>query len=198
MGSDPAPFFTNLFLFYFKYKWVRNVQRSDLSRARKFATIFWFIGDLLTMNDGGEFACSLEEIYPPELELNKENEGISNATLLDLNIETDGVKFTTSLYNKRNAFPFSILRMPFLCSNTPSRMFYISLSTKFSVRPEFLQLVKVLFHLLKPWLEECSGKVVNTFAFKKVLGKIYARHPESFGHLFSDVSQLFQNLVSSC
>ena len=78
------------------------------------------------MNDGGEFARSLEEIYPPELELNKENEGMSSATFLDLNIETDGVKFATSFYDKRNAFPCSIVRMPFLCSNIPSRMFCFS------------------------------------------------------------------------
>ena len=88
MGSDPAPFFANLFLFYFNDKWVRNVQRSDLFRASKFPTVFRFIDDLLTMNDGGEFARSLEEIYPSELKLNKENEGMSNATFLDLNIET--------------------------------------------------------------------------------------------------------------
>ena len=132
MGSDPAPFFANLFLFYFEDKWVRNFQRSDLSRARKFATIFQFIDDLLTMNDGGEFARSLEEIYSPELELHKENEGTSNATFLDLNIKTDGVKVATSLYDKRNAFPFFIVRMTFLCSNIPSRMFY------FSFGPEIL------------------------------------------------------------
>ena len=126
MGSDPALIFANLFLFYFEDKWVRNVQRSDLSRARKFTTIFRFIDDILTVNDGGEFARSLEEIYPPELELNKENEGKSNATFLDVNIETDEVKFASSLYDKKNAFPFSIVRMLFLCSNIPSRMFYFS------------------------------------------------------------------------
>ena len=125
MGFDPAPFFAIIF-FYFKDKWVRNVQQSDLSRAHKFATIFQFIDDLLTMNDGGEFARSLEEIYPPELELNKENEGMSSATFLDLNIETDGVKFATSFYDKRNAFPCSNVRMPFLCSNIPSRIFCFS------------------------------------------------------------------------
>ena len=95
MGSDPALFFANLFLFYFDDKWVRNIQRSDLSRAHEFATIFRFIDDLLTMIDGGEFARSLEEIYPPERELNKENERTSNAAFLDLNIETDWVKFAT-------------------------------------------------------------------------------------------------------
>ena len=47
------------------------------------------------MIDGGEFAPSPEEIYPPERELNKENERTSNAAFLDLNIETDWVKFAT-------------------------------------------------------------------------------------------------------
>ena len=37
MGSDPAPFFANLFLYYYESKWLKNVQRSDLHRARKFA-----------------------------------------------------------------------------------------------------------------------------------------------------------------
>ena len=138
--------------------------------------IFRFIDDLLTMNDG-EFARSLEEIYP-ELELNKENEGTGSATFLDLTIETDGVKFAT-LCDKRNAFLFSrmpseclFFRMPFLYSNIPSRMFYFSFGAeRFSVQPEFLQPVKVSFHLLKPWLEECSGKVVNTFASRKYWAK---------------------------
>ena len=197
-GSHPAPFFANLFLLYFENKWVRNVQRSEFSRACKFATIFQFIDDLLTMNDDGEFARSLEEIYPPELELKKENEGTSNVTFLDLNMETDGVKFATSLYDKRNAFLFSIVRMSFLCSNIPSRMFYflfgaeILRTARVSTTCEsFLSVAEALVRrLLRP-----GGKYLP---LKKVLGKIYARHPESFSHLFSDASQLFHISGSSC
>ena len=188
MGSDPAPFFANLFLFYFEDKWVRNVQRSDLSRAHKFATIFQFIDDLLKQNDGGEFAHSLEEIYPPQLKLNMGNEGTSSATFLDLNIETSRVKFATSLYDKRSAFPFSIVRMPFLCSNIPSRMFYFSFGAEIlhmarvsTTCESFLLSAEVLVRRV---LRQ-GGKYL---CLKKVSGKIYARHPESFSHLFSDVS----------
>ena len=191
-GSDPAPFFSNLFLFYFEDKWVRNVQRSDLSRAYKFTTIFWFIDDLLTMNDGGEFAHSLEEIYPPE------NEGTSNATFLDLNIETDGVKFATSLYDKRNAFPFSIVRMPFLCSNIHSRMFYFSFSTEILRAAGVSATCESFFSSAEALVRRVLRQGGKYLYLEKVLGKIYGRQCESFSHLFSDVSQLFHILGSSC
>ena len=150
------------------------------------------------MNDVGEFARSLEEIYPLELERNKETEGTSNATFLDLNIETDGVKFATSLYDKRNAFSFSIVRMPFLCSIIPSRMFHFSFGTEIlrmarvsTACERFLSSAKAL---VRKVLRQ-GGKYLR---LKKVLGKMYARHPGSFSHLFSDVSQLFHILGSSC
>ena len=56
MGFDPAPFFANLFLYYYESKWVKDLQRHDITRARRFSLIFRFIDDLLTFNDDGEFA----------------------------------------------------------------------------------------------------------------------------------------------
>ena len=73
MGSDPAPFFANLFLYHYESKWIRSLKKSDLRRARKFANVFRFIDDLTTLNDWGEFEQHFHEIYPPELELKKEN-----------------------------------------------------------------------------------------------------------------------------
>ena len=75
MGSDPAPFFANLFLYHYEDKWIRKLKKSDLIRARKFANTFRFIDDLTTLNDWGEFEQHFREIYPPELELKKENLG---------------------------------------------------------------------------------------------------------------------------
>ena len=76
MGSDPAPFFANLFLYYYENKWLRKVQRSDLRRARRFANIFRFIDDLIAVNDGREFERCFKEIYPCELELGRRIRGI--------------------------------------------------------------------------------------------------------------------------
>ena len=195
MGSDPAPFFANLFLYYFENRWIRNLQRTDLTRARKFATIFRFIDDLLTMNDCGEFAKCLHEIYPAELALNKENEGTLDATFLDLDITIEGGRCDISLFDKRNAFPFSIVRMPFLSSNIPSRMFY------FSFGAEILRTARVSTSIEK--FMETSKTLVNRikrqggehFRLKKVLGKMYASHVSSFSHLFNEVTSLFQILT---
>ena len=65
MGSDPAPFFANLFLFHYESKWIKKMKES--------ANMFRFIDDLTALNDGGEFERSFKEIYPPELVLKKEN-----------------------------------------------------------------------------------------------------------------------------
>ena len=34
------------------------------------------------------------------------------------------------LYDKRNAFPFAIVRFPYRCSNMPSKMFYSTISAE--------------------------------------------------------------------
>ena len=73
MGSDPAPFFANLFLYFFEKKWVDDLKKRDLLRARKLGNIFRFIDDLSAINDNGEFEKNFREIYPEELELGKEN-----------------------------------------------------------------------------------------------------------------------------
>ena len=36
MGSDPAPFFANLFLFFFECQWIKLIKRSDFVRVRRF------------------------------------------------------------------------------------------------------------------------------------------------------------------
>ena len=54
---------------------------------------------------------------PPELVLNKENVDDRRTTFLDLLIEIFGDHFIYKLYDKRDAFPFHIVRFPFKCSN---------------------------------------------------------------------------------
>ena len=86
MGSDPAPFFANLFLFYYESEWLRNIKKTDQCRARKFGNIFRFIDDLVAINDGLEFSKSYSEMYPTGLELKRENANTNYASFLDLDI----------------------------------------------------------------------------------------------------------------
>ena len=38
MGTDCVPFVANLFLFYYEYKYMRNLIKSNLMAAKKFGT----------------------------------------------------------------------------------------------------------------------------------------------------------------
>ena len=67
-----------------------------------------------------------KRIYPGELELKLEHSG-THATFLDLDIKVEGEIFVYKLFDKRDKFPFFIVRMPQFESNIPSKIFYDSI-----------------------------------------------------------------------
>ena len=102
MGSDSAPFFANLFLYFYESKWMNELKKNDLIKARKICNIFRFIDDLNSINDGGEFESNYSNIYPEELQLGKENTDKHEASFLDLNIKIKDRKFHFGLFDKRD------------------------------------------------------------------------------------------------
>ena len=196
MGSDPAPFMANLFLYYYEEKWIRKTKRKDLIMARKFGNVFRFIDDLAAINDSGEFEKIFREIYPPELELKRENISSTEASFLDLHIKIDNNKFALSLYDKRDNFPFSIVRMPYASSNIPSKVFYSSLGAEIlrigrttSNRDGFrMSSQKIIGRMMK------QGGIKNKI--HQCLCKIYGRHFEVF-RSFSDTCTDFLDLLLS-
>ena len=123
MGIDPAPFWANLYLYKFEYRFMRELLKSDSTKARKFHGSLRFIDDLLCLNDGDEFGTSFRKIYPNELELKCEHRG-EHATFLDLDIKINDGEFKYKLFDKRDEFPFEVVRMPDRSSNIPSYIFY--------------------------------------------------------------------------
>ena len=130
MGSDPAPYFANLFLYRYESRWLNKMKKENNILARKFGRVFRYIDDLLAINDGGEFEKYCSEIYPSELELKKENLVNIETNFLELNIQLSNRVFHTKLYDKRDDFGFHISRLPFKDSNIPHRMFYSSASAE--------------------------------------------------------------------
>ena len=125
MGIDPAPFWANLYLYKFENNFMVNLRKSDITKSRKFHGCARFIDDLVCLNDGGEFNDSYKEIYPDELELKCEHhEREKHATFLDLDIKISGDKFIYKMFDKRDEFSFSVVRMPYIDSNIPSYIFY--------------------------------------------------------------------------
>ena len=51
MGSDPAPFIANLFLYFYESKFLDKLKKEDLHRARRLRHVFRFIDDLIALND---------------------------------------------------------------------------------------------------------------------------------------------------
>ena len=133
MGSDPAPFFPNLFLAHKEADWVKAQHKLQTINVRKISNSFRFINDLLSLNDDSTFEKHYKDIYPTKLELKKEN--ISNcASFLDLYIYMKNGELHTRLFDEQDNFGFDIVRIPFHCSNVPSKMFYGS------IRAEFLRI----------------------------------------------------------
>ena len=80
---------------------MNELKKNDLIRARKLCSIFRFIDDLNSLNDGGEFVTNYSNIYPEELKLRKENTDKNQASFLDLNIKIKDGKFHFGLFDKR-------------------------------------------------------------------------------------------------
>ena len=195
MGSDPAPFLANLFLYFYENKWIRTTKKHNIHKARRFGNVFRFIDDLVAINDNGEFEKCYSDIYPPELELKKENVGYTEGTFLDLMINIRDDKFVISLYDKRNTFPFSIVRMPYLESNIPSKMFYSAFGSeilRFARNTSDFNLFKVNTKCLVERMLKQGGK--NSI-LNNVLRKLFGRHFDAFGKYFNDFSD-FLNLVT--
>ena len=179
MGIDPAPFWANLFLYFFESKFVQSLISLGSTRAFHFHSVGRFIDDLCAINDREEFLVSYRDIYPPELELKVEHQG-THATFLDLDITIKDNIFVYKLFDKRDAFPFSIVRMPHLSSNIPSNIFYGS------VFSEILRIARctLLFPDFTPRVTELLQRMKNqggkTVHLIKQIRKAFKRYPDTF------------------
>lgn len=63
-------------------------------------------------------------IYRPDLALKKESIGYSEGSFVELEIKIEHETFNIQLYDKRDCFPFSIVRIKHITSNISSEMLY--------------------------------------------------------------------------
>ena len=195
MGSDPAPFMANLFLFYYENKWIRNLKKTDLKRARRFCNTFRFIDDLIAINDHDEFERNFLEIYPPELQLKKENIDHHNASFLDLDISICQNQFNLQLYDKRDSFPFSIVRMPYCCSNMPSSIFYSSIGAEILRIGRSTTTLDNFKRTARKLLLRMSKQGAQRSRLERLLIKIFNKHNSHFLSFVSDSSSFVRLLV---
>ena len=179
MGSDPSPWWANLYLYSFEVEYMKKIIKNDKVQARSYHGARRFIDDVALINDGGNFSKFYKEIYPPELELKLESSG-TQASFLNLYIEiTEGI-FKYKLYDKRDDFPFSIVRMPYKESNIPENIFYSALSGEIIrigrstlLKADFLPKIKELIQRIKN-----QGASYNRI--RRTIRKVINKHGDDF------------------
>ena len=179
MGIDPAPFWANLYLYFYEDKFITALISTDKVRARKFLNAMRFIDDECNLNDSKEFSRSVLEIYPSHLQLKREHEGV-HATFLELDISVDNDIFVYKLFDKRDDFPFSIVRMPDLTGNIPSNMFYGSIMSEFLRIARCTLLLKDFVPRAKKLFERMTNQGGTKSRVLQQIRKAMLRHPEPF------------------
>ena len=66
----------------------------------------------------------VSQIYPSELQLNKDNTSDTDAALLDLHLSISSEFVSTKIYDKRDNFDFEIVNLPFLDGDVPRSTSY--------------------------------------------------------------------------
>ena len=61
----------------------------------------------------------VNQIYPPELQLNKANTSDTEAPFLDLHLSISNGFVSSKIYDKREYFDFDIVNFPFLDGDVP-------------------------------------------------------------------------------
>ena len=120
MGTDCAPLLANLFLFYYKYKFMKEKLKQNSQVAKIFSNTFRYIDDLLTLNNP-TFEQEISNIYPQQLELKRTTETDSRLSYLDLEVNISDRRFTMAVFDKRDGFSFHIVNFPHMDSNIPSK-----------------------------------------------------------------------------
>ena len=152
----------------------KKLKKESLQRARLFGNTFRFIDDLLTINDNEEFLKSFKDIYPPELQLNLEHSG-DQVSFLDLDITKKDGHFSTKLFDKRDDFPFSIVRLPFSSSNIPTNMFYACVSAEILRIGRVSNSVDNFIAASKILIKRMKKQGASNIKLEKVLKKSFGR-----------------------
>ena len=174
---------------------MKELKNNDLIKARKLCNIFRFIDDLNSINVGAEFESNRSNIYPEELQLGKENTDEHEASFLDLNIKRIDGKFHFGLFDKRDSFPFSIVRMPEKSSNVPSSIVYSAIGAeslriaKASNNPESFSTA------IKPLIARMSMQGESIGKINSSVLKIFNKHHSDFKNVCQNKQELL-NLIS--
>ena len=79
---------------------------------KAFNLTYRYLDDLLN-NDIPNFEGMVNQIYPPELQLNKAKTSDTEAPVLDLHLSISNGFVSSKIYDKRDDFDFDIINFPY-------------------------------------------------------------------------------------
>ena len=129
-------------------------------------------------------------IYPEELQLCKENIDKHEASLLDLIIKIKDGKFHFGLFDKRDSFPFSFVRMPNKSSNVPSSIDYSA------IRAESLRIARASNNpesfstAIAPLITRMSRQAVSIGNVNSSILKFFNKHKSHFNNVCQSKQEL--------
>ena len=125
MGTNCDPLVTDLFLYCYERDFMDSLNhdnQADVSEA--FNSTSRYLDDLLNI-DKSYFEGMVNQIYTPEIQLNKANTTDTEAPFLDLHLSIANGFVSSKIYDKRDDFDFDIVYFPLLDDDVPRRASYL-------------------------------------------------------------------------
>ena len=124
MGTNCAPLEADLFLFCYERDFMKNLSSDNQADVIKaFNLTSRYLDDLFYI-DNLYFEELVNQIYPPELQLNKANTSDTEAPFLDLHLSISNGFVSSKICDKRDDFDFDIVNLPILDADVPRRPSY--------------------------------------------------------------------------
>ena len=183
------------FFIFFESKHVENLISKQPTRAYKYHAISLSIDDLCALNGDGEFSKSFKCIYTGELELKLEYSG-THAPFLDLDIRIEDGIFVYKLFDKRDKFPFFIIRMPHFEINISSTLFYDSIFSEFLRMTRCTLKLEYFLSRVSDLYSRILSLGANQSCIIKQILKGFQRYPDILKKYGKNYNELLQELKS--
>ena len=116
-------------------------------------------------------------------------------SFLDLNIKIKDGKFHFGLFDKRDSFPFSIVRMPDKSSNVPSSIVYSANGAESLRIARASNILESFSTAIKALIARMSRQGVSIGKIKSSVLKFFNKHHPDFNNVCQSKQELL-NLVS--
>ena len=124
MGTNCAPLVADLFLYCYERDFMLSLSPSSQNDViEAFNQTSRYLDDILNI-DNPFFASMVDNIYPPELTLNKANSSDTEVAFLDLSLSISDNIVNSKIYDKRDDFNFNIVNYPHLDGDVPRTTSY--------------------------------------------------------------------------